>query len=727
MILNSTGYLDFAWSKESSAEGYYVKIYKNDTFYKTYQTITPLISISGLREGCSVFGYAYPYSGSSISEDKIHLNKKHIPISNFHNQGKTFKFNEIYLNKQKVNCETVNDCVNCSGISNSKKSHISFSLVNPRDDLPLNNFGSEPFLSGITYRTESYESNVNSFDFIVSNDNLNSRHSNTQFVVNDVYGSGITGNLLIYNEPVKISKASISNIYSDNFSRFEVSSKYNYLPQKLDYCLCKDKTYSDYILSGSIEDVHNFSFNISENQSGYLKITPYDWHGSGISYFHDSLLFHKKSDDILKSNKIEFLNLDKNKPYGKIHISANHSNASNFGSYYTLSIDDNPKSSFDSNSFFTGQFNDVSFDFDFDYFTQFKTQNKNIDFYVNVNLYDNNNHSLQDSKQKSIYCTTPNFTDKFLDFDYQKGITTLSYTTSPYDSFSGIDLLVSKGDNSCYEICSGGSIQSNDLHACSSFRLVHSLDHDIVFDELLISGSGLKPRVTSSEIESAHVDGVIFSTIDNLNLDVKVNEVEIYRKPVFFDLSEPSKMQSLSSELYSTLKFDDYEDHFYKTGYIGYNQLEGPNNITRNTVYSCTGLNFSGSYESGQYYSYRFLPKNGYGDGLISSPIVYEFHTNGTTNSIHNDINELKNSVIDKDFIFDHHIPFKSNSFIIDYSDHNFVNPPLVLTNLMSTVPGSPIVSTQISGSPDLNKASFTFSEPIPNSGYKLHGIAKFL
>lgn len=665
MDLPNTGFLDFNWQEYAGAQGYYVKIYKNNTFTKQYTVFDASISITGLKEADSVYGYAYPFIDDNIVSSKINLSPQTVTVHNFHNEGKTFIFDKFFLDNEELDCSEVDSVFTCSGYTKSELATLNFSVIEPRYDSSMSIFGLEPFLSNISYQPKSItgEDNcsetlpiqlphefcsnafadlttINSFNFTCQNDNFPDRSYKAEFIVNDYYGSGITGNIHLISEPIEVS----SLIYTNTL--IETGVSYSFVPsfsnqcQKIEYSFFSDQQHSNLIATGSSTSVNNFSIPLPIDQSGYLQLLPYDWFGSGIQYNYPSLIQYEEKSPVELLNFLDDVIVYKNTPdFGKVQLISTYTNRNSTGSFYEVSIDTLSGSSFDSNSLFTGSFDSLSTGLVFDYFSHMNGSGisedvtlSTGDFYFNLNLFKSGTNTLEDSLQELVSIKPPKITNTSIEFNYFLGETNFHFESYPDYTFTGVDLYFSGKSDDDYYIYSGLDFTTGELDTFARIKLVNS-SNGSVFDEQLISGSGELPSLNILNANNTPVDGSIFIRISN-ETNADINDVLIYRKPIFIDKSQTDLGESLTPDLYEVLEFNDYLDYFYITGSEGYTALAGPQYIPRNQIYSIDVNGYTGSYESGQHYTYRFLPRNGYGDGILTDAVDFSFESNGYTNFI---------------------------------------------------------------------------------------------
>ena len=216
MAIQKTGHLTLSWSPIIGSEEYDVHVYENSQFSFSQTQASTSIQVSGLGEGDSVYASVYSLSGFLRSLSGVNTPTQSVPVTNFHNSGKTFEFNSFALDGFNLDFVSDGHAYYATGNYQNKNALIDFEIINPRDDSVLNAFSEEPFLSGLRYQTYNSDAlNYNSgslFSFSVSvPNNTTTRNYNTRIEVSDYYGSGITGFIDLNNEPISIVSSRLSS------------------------------------------------------------------------------------------------------------------------------------------------------------------------------------------------------------------------------------------------------------------------------------------------------------------------------------------------------------------------------------------------------------------------------------------------------------------------------------------------------------------------------------
>ena len=697
MAIEKTGLLTLSWSPIIGSEEYDVHVYENSQFsFSQTQTATN-IDVSGLGEGDSVYASVYSLSGFLRSLSGVDTASQTIPVSNFHNSGKTFEFNSFVLDGINLNFVSDGHAYYATGNYQNKNSLLEFEVVNPRDTAVLTTFDEEPFLSGIWYQTYDDNSlNYNSgslYSFSVSvPNNTSSRNYNTKIEVTDYYGSGITGFLDLNNEAISMPSVKLSSeAISTGNGTFSIIPAYSRPPTGLEYVVSRDEGFTDLLFSGVTSSTYNFTGMIPTSTTGYISLTPYDWFGSGHKIIPSDSIYINNTGFEITDSILEFqMSQDGN---SDIILSFDATTGNPSGHYFTFSID--PSS--------TGAFNSsFSYDTGYLYSTYFSGETSNSGhlfnyfdnrtgthetFYGTLNLYQSGSNVLADTATDSVDLPYPKFISSGVYFDYINGVTELSFTTEPSYLFTGVDILFSGQGSSSYITYSGDNFNTGSLYPSARVKVVKASDNSISYDSLQITGSGELPIIRTRGIDFISIEGTINTTLLKDN-DVPVDFVQVYRKPAF-NVIEDSRSGVLPESFSGILNFNDFtggqvlvsgfsggqlEPSFTGSGYSGgflyENTILGhyldkpPVDIAPSQEYSHTGVGFTGYYESGRHYLYRFVPYNGYGSGHITSPEVFKFNVNeiaqGTENTTINNTTNI-DIIQNKYIVFSGNKEFKGN------------------------------------------------------------------
>lgn len=726
MTLPATGYIDFNWTSTPDVDGYYLHVYKNGTNFNTFNVSTNSFRLSGLKEGDFAHARAYSYIGSNISSTYESLPRQNIPVFNFHVSGKTFDFNGLSLNNQSLEFSKTISGYHATGQYSNNQSLLSFSVVNPRHDSVLSYFGEDPFFSGAQYKAKKELTELESFDLssftLSSKNSYNSRNYTAEIVVNDYYGSGITGNIHLNNEPISVNSVVLQNSYlNDTTAQVTVIPKYSATATGVEYILYNDDTLSTYHNSGITASTSNFSTTIPFDSTGFLHLRPYDWFGSG-HLLQRSQLIYLSSEEFIPKNSIKNFRIENDETPNYLTVYADYNNITTSGSYFSLSIDPDASQSFGSDSYFTGIIEDLTSGFLFNSFDNRTGEHEN--FYFNLNLYQSGSNSFEDTAQKFSFAPRPKFLTSGISFDYVNGITTLEFDSEPEYSFSGIDILFSGQDTMSYDLYSGIIYESGDIEVQASVKLVNSSNYAQVFDQINFSGSGDNQLLTVSPLGGVFnaADGLIYFSLDNSRPSVAINSINVYRQPSLVEVSG-----SIGEELSGVRAFESYTNHLQEVTSIGNYSSFAPTGMGRNVEYYVTGVGFTGEYESGRHFVYRFEPVNGYRTGQVTDPINTQYTLNPISENTENALIDLENTVSGLGstisyFITTSGIESGACHINVDWStEFTPSTAPIISSNVISYNPDDHIIGSQISGFPTISGATFIFTDDIPNTGYFLN------
>ena len=147
----------------------------------------------------------------------------------------------------------------------------------------------------------------------------------------------------------------------------------------------------------------------------------------------------------------------------------------------------------------------------------------------------------------------------------------------------------------------------------------------------------------------------------------------------------------------------------------------------RNIIYDSTGVGFTGEYESGRHFVYRFEPVNGYGTGQATDPITAEYTLNPISENTENALIDLEGAVSELGSTISYYITTSGIEsgvchMNVDWStEFDPSTAPIISSNVISYNPDDHIIGSQISGFPTISGATFIFTDDIPNTGYFLN------
>jgi len=750
MTLINTGVLDFYWPEISNADFYKVKFYKNDSYSFLATSSTTGYQVTGLYEGDKVGGTVYSFTNSQISSTGYNLTDQSVGVTNFHALGESLSFSEISVDGINLNSFVIEDGVlSATGNYINQESVVNFNVLNPRNDSNILYFTQEPFLTGIKSRSinslldNTPFTQINDFVNINSNTGQLERSFINQLVLEDYYGSGITGNIYLMNEPISITNVSKVNVTTTSSFNNRLTVSYSYPAEYTEYFFYDNNFFTgEPFETGTTFSPNQFEINFPLDVTGYLKLIPYDWYGSGHSfydpnYFYSTIpVYNPSLYNSFTSNEVHYSD-----HYGSVSIRSDYSNMSNSDSNIYLSIDSGSSSSFDSNSFFTGSLNPNS-GFNFNYFNHFNELNvvndngtKKQPFFFNFELRATGSNDLESSEQIPLYVPLPKFYSSGISFDYENGITSLEFLTNPSYKYTGINILFSGKNQNSYEVFDGNKFFTGDINPYADIKLVHASNHNFLFDNCFISGSGLMPKLVVGPSNVSNSDATINI---NLSQDIRyapITHIHSYGKYTIQDLSTGN--QYIGPELNDFLKFNDFNNYRINNyTYLGFNLIQAPNGLMENSTYEVTGRYnvtgelFTGYYESGSHFVYRFLPYNGYGSGYLTNPIFINFPSNANTDRHQEDINNLNDKVNELESVAtkihsDNVSVVSGNCYVnIDYSIAGFSTPPHVVGTLSNSRQEDPILGLILSGDPTTGSATFILSDTADSDYYKLKYLA---
>ena len=651
MSILSTGSLSFSWVNPSfSFDDLRVDVFKNNNYTESRYQTGNSIAISGLNEGDSINLQITPSQGGALFlADIISTPTQIVPVTNFHPPhptGKTFEISTVDFNGENLPVEKNSDGIySATGIYNTNDLNVDLGVINPRNQQIISYIGEEPFLSGTRFFNVLSGVNYSTgfanqgFAFSTTN-NTSQRNFDLKFVVEDIYGSGVTGNIFLKNTPPEI--------YSLNSSFQESSPPY---PELLNISFFPDSSFStnsiDYFVYENSNHTGNIifsgqSFNTSSitglfpiNKTGYIKLIPSDFFGTGKTFLDTRPIFPNLS----QPNTFDSIASHSAQGEETIIIDAIIEQNNESGYYTELSIDSSKNSSFNGDSYFTGLFENIFSGYSFDTFSN--RTGVHEEFYYNLKLFQSGTNLLQDSASGSFIQPIPKFTQSNINYDYKNGITTLAFTSVPPFSHTGVNVLFSGKNFNSFKNYSGYEYATGSISCDARARLVRSYDN-YVFDEISISGSGINSSLFLSDISFPSIEGSINTLVKNPNPAVIVDKISVFRKP-----SLNITGGAVTSAISGILEFNDYLNYPYEDTVIGHYIDLPPNNVSRNLSYTVTGLAITGYntmgavtgvYQSGRHYSYRFVPVNGYGSGDVSDVFISAFGGNAISQAVGNDL-----------------------------------------------------------------------------------------
>jgi hypothetical protein len=681
MAIQKTGYLTLQWDPIVGAEDYSVNVYENDQFLFYRVQAATEITVSGFGEGDTLSGLVYAQSGFLQSSSGTPVVPQSIAITNFHESGKTFEFDSFTLDGIGLDFSKTGHGYYATGNYEDQNSLLEFELKNPRDESILSTFDEEPFLSGVTYKTsDPYSTNYNSgplYDFAVSvPNNTLSRNYTAQIEVIDYYGSGITGFISLNTEAISIPSVRInSNPISTKSGSFELIPSYSRPPTGLEYVISRDSNFTDLIVSGITPSTYNVTGLLPTSTTGFVSLTPYDWFGSGHKLIPaDAILINNTGFEYLDSILDFSFSLNGDDANLITTYSATAGNPS--GHYFSISIDPASTGAHSSHSYSTGYLypDSVSGMNSGHFFNYFNGRTGTHEtFYGTLNLYQSGTNTLADSATDSIEVPYPKFINSGVSFDYLLGKAEMHFHSSPDYTFSGIDVLFSGQNSSDYITYSGYSFETGDLYSHAKVRLVRADDHSSIYDSLEFTGSGELPEIRTRPIDFMSIESTINTTLLRVN-DVPIDYIQVYKKPAFKIIND-ARSGYFSEAFSGILDFNDFTGgqvlvsgisggsfnfnysgsglsggFLYEQTSMGHYLDKPPKGISPNVEYTLTGIGFTGYYESGRHYMYRFVPYNGFGSGHLAPSEVFEFNVNevsqgteGVTINNSTNINTIQN------------------------------------------------------------------------------------
>lgn len=634
MALPKIHTLNFSWSAPTGITftEYIVDVIINDSFstrIKVPKTNTSL-TIDELVEGDEVFLEITPSDDGALHSDNlITTATQSVPVQNFGNLGQDFSFMLLYVNGSPDLFSNITNgkyYIDASYIQ--KETQYGFDITNPRDSSALIP-GEEPYFSHFKYHaytpTGTLLTGITNSPSLTINNNYNVRDYTLEFAVHDVYGGSITG-------VVNASKP-IPSILSETFSftnttetgkDFSIfvnpSHKINYF----DYVFYDDSTFTNVIQSGYSDSQFSTQSSLPNDLNAYLKITPYDWFGSGTPYYKTDPV-NTVVDTFVVPNEIDDIIVNDQRT--GIHFQPNVTIYNDVGSYISYSIDPSNTGSYNQDSYATGyksyidsQYSPISFH------SFVERTGVHEDFFYTIKLQRSGNNFVEDMETGMFSCPYPKFVGSGINFDYTIGATDLigrpNYAT---DTDPPTVYIEYKGtSDSTYAVSDGDETVDGELYSQANFRLVDAFNSSIIYDQLYITGSPQRPSLRTQQITSPAVEGSVNMIIGQAS-DTPVLNFTVYRKPAIKIVEG-----FLPPHLSGILNFNDYENHYYESDINLGNYYDMPPDTipARNTTLEYNQNGYSGKYETGKHYIYRFVPHDGYGSGHASLPSLLTFGTN---------------------------------------------------------------------------------------------------
>lgn len=741
MSVSNTGVLNFTWPEVQDAEYYKLKFYKNESYSRAANTSETGFQITGLREGDSVYVDVYNFINGQTSIEKFTSPVQSVDVFNFHNFNQSLAFSGISLDGVPLDLTFNANAITASGVSLNENSSINLFIQNPRDNNTISYFNEEPFLTGVKYRSVySLSDNTNyteasDFNFITTNPGKLSRSYTTEVIVQDYYGSGITGYIFASGQLPQVSSLKTFRTTTETGLSIDFIGEYSSRLQYIDYFFYDNPHHTgNSFVSGSVSDSNRFSVSIPLDTTGYLQLLPHDWFGSGELYSEPDYFYSNISSTTEESyNSFDNVSVDYGSSFGFANIFAQYSDISNSGSLIYFSIDSGNNSKFNSDSLFTGQLNNASgyewnyFNYlDPDQFVDSSFNNTKQPFFVNFKLIQDQSNVLEAEDQIQFNAATPSIRNSNIIFNYQQGLTSLQFSTFPNYTYTGIDILISGKNDSNYHTYTGSLLSVNDIEYYADIQLVHSQDDSIVFDASFASGSGSMPSLEFERTDFNEVESIANFYLSNPT-SIPINGISAYGRYSFHNIEGSGYIGDTLSGL---LNFEDYLNYESQNAIIGLNSLPAPTGITRNDIYTSTGIGFTGFYESGAHFQYRFLPNNGYGTGHATPSIPYEFFFNAITEKHQDSLDALSDQVENLEnlavSLYSDNVTIASGdcSVTVDYSVAGFTGVPHVVGTLSTVNQDDPILGFVLSGEPTSTSASFILSDQVTSTGYKLKYLA---
>ena len=621
--------VSFDWSSSAPSnltyDQYTIDIMVNEEFRErliqagTDHTLT----VAELFDGDSVYLEVIPTDNEALLlNDVITTSTQNVAITNFHNQLKKIEYSNFYLNGSEESFYKQNGAYYFSGQYIEKNIDIDLSAINPRDSELLDP-SDEPFYSGIDYLVSTPTGIVESgsqreLSFIFPND-YNQRNLDFTFVLQDVYNSGTTG-FLHLEKPIPSVNYEVSS-FSTGYNADAVSgvitislgysNKVNYF----DYTFYNDTNYTGIIGSGRSLQTYSTTGLFPLHSTGYLKVVPYDWFGSGNSFYKSSPIITYQEPTIEPNN---FSYITGYNDITGISFIFNTTDNNDFGSYINYSI--HPNSNFIGPSNATGSIHGNLTGYNFNIYDL--RNHKQDHFYYKFNLLRSGSNLVEDTETGYFYAEHPKVVQSGIAFDYVNGYTTVELFDN-YFNYDRTELYYSGQNDSSFQLYTGEQYIGKEINPSVRFEL-RDTNTSNVLDSGYVTGSGLRPSLSIGDITFPSLEASVNCVIQRSTNPVE--SVSVYKKTTFEAIDGDLPIDFVESQ-----RFNDYLSYpVYETGIpIGHYIDMAPINIpARDTLYTHTTSSTTGTYLSGLKYVYRFVPYDGYGSGHASLSKLLNFTPN---------------------------------------------------------------------------------------------------
>ena len=609
MSLPTTGQLTLNWPSALGVDAYSVEIYKNNQYKETVYSTGNSYVVSGLAEGSTLHAEVYAIHFGVTSELLYHeTSYQSIGVRNFNNDGSGLLLDSLLFNDTEYSIyeSSIDSKINYINQSNS----IHLNVVSPRDNLIIRSFNEEPFISHIDYEFYCHSGTLSTGSQSSFNINFNNSYNEQsitgKFIAHDIYDGSTTGYVELYTPQLEILDYSITHAFNSN--KVQVQLTFNHQPYSIDYFMRSGISDTTSFLSGSTDSASNFSFDLNSGESGYLIVSPNYWHSFGGDLAINKLISTTPvflPEPPLFNSVFDFETLINDS--GIFTVSTELTDLNDIGSYLSLSIDSNSGSSFDGNSYFTGTFNS-GFSYDFNYF-DLRTGDHEA-FYINLTTRQSGTNNLESTDQLVRIVDQPQFDDIDIQYNYLSGYAFFTIEPNLSIDFTGIDILYSGNQYTGYQYYTGQEVQYHGMHPNFHVKMVKSLDSSVLYEKSF-SGSAEIPSISYSTVGGTAIDASIAFNILKSGTTNNLSKINVYRKPTIVQTSG-----TLNSGLSGVINFNDYQNHFLKEISPGYFLDKAPEDYSRNQFFLVTGSGFTGAYQSGAHYLYKFLPENGFGTGI---------------------------------------------------------------------------------------------------------------
>jgi hypothetical protein len=462
---------------------------------------------------------------------------------------------------------------------------------------------------------------------------LNSERSfDVSFVAEDIYSGSVTG-LASFNHPIlEIQSATFSLLtgYDSHLVPYNLFANYNHEPNYLEYKFYSDSSFQNLIKSGISYDIYSSTGHFFDNATGYLKLTPYNWFGSGETYTYPNPII-TFTQEVQTLNYFEGVAVQNNLSGFNWNFDVSLEN--DIGSFIEYSIDSSPNYSFNNDSYQTGTIPFTTGDDSLIFDTLASRTGTHEDFYYTFYLYSSGTRTLEDSKTGILNSAYPSLTTG-ISYDYFDGVSSLN-VSSNYGDDERLSILYSSDYNTDTEVGTfsdiTGSVQlTGELYPSGHFKLVRSDDYNNVYDEANIKGQANRPVLTFKNITFSSLESS--TNIVLIAADDYINGVDVYRKAGFLTTegTTPSHFQDI-------LTFNDYQSHAYESNIpIGHYIDLAPDTVPARNSTIQYSADFS--YSTGLYYLYQFIPFDGYGTGHRPDPQLLTYSINNIAKSVDGEV-----------------------------------------------------------------------------------------